>query len=42
MASKTRKTIVIRKKKIARKGLKRKANLRNKGTTPTAKVLFAD
>jgi hypothetical protein len=42
MASKTRKTKVIRKKKIARKGVKRKAALRNKGTTPKSKVLFAD
>lgn len=42
MASKTRKTKIIRKKKITRQGVKRKAALRNKGTTPTAKELFAD
>lgn len=42
MASKTRKTKVIRKKKLTRKGVKRKAALRNKGTTPKAKALFAD
>ena len=42
MASKTRRTKVIRKKKLLRKGVKRKAALRNKGTTPKAKELFAD
>lgn len=42
MASKTRKTKIIRKKKLARKGVKRKAALRNKGTTPKKKDLFAD
>jgi hypothetical protein len=42
MASKTRKTKIIRKKKLTRKGVKRKAALRSKGSTPKAKVLFAD
>lgn len=42
MASKTRRTKIIRKKKLARKGVKRKAALRNKGTTPKVKALFGD
>jgi hypothetical protein len=42
MASKTRRTKVIRKKKQLRRGVKRKAALRNKGTTPKAKALFQD
>lgn len=42
MASKTRKTKIIRKKKVARMGTKRKAALRNKGTTPKKKDLFGD
>ncbi len=42
MASKTKKTEHIRKRKKATSGTKRKAALRNKGTTKSAKVLFKD
>lgn len=41
MASKTKKTKVIRKHKRAAQGKRRKAALR-KGTTKSAKTLFAD
>lgn len=34
MASPTRKTELVRKSKIAKKGQRRKKELRNKGTTP--------
>ncbi len=34
MASPTRKTELKRKSKVAKKGSRRKKNLRNKGTTP--------
>lgn len=40
MASKTKRTETIRKKKLVRKGVKRKANLRNKGTSKSDKELF--
>ena len=40
--SKTTKTELIRKKKANSAGKKRKAGLRNKGTTPKAKTLFGD
>ncbi len=40
MASKTKKTETIRKKKLAGKGVKRKAKLRNQGTSKTDKELF--
>jgi len=42
MASKTKKTETIRSHKKASAGKKRKAGLRNKGTTKTAKALFKD
>lgn len=42
MASKTKKTELKRKHKKMRQGTKRKAALRNKGTSKSAKVLFAD
>lgn len=42
MASKTKRTETIRKKKLARKGVKRKADLRAKGSTKSKKVLFGD
>jgi hypothetical protein len=42
MASKTRKTKIIRKKKKANMGTKRKAKLRSEGTTPKKKALFGD
>lgn len=40
MASKTKKTETIRKKKLLRKGVKRKAKLRNQGTSKSDKELF--
>lgn len=42
MASKTKKTEVIRKHKKAAAGSKRKAALRTKGSTKTKKALFGD
>lgn len=42
MASKTRRTKVIRKHKKARSGAKAKAARRNKGTSKSPKVLFGD
>lgn len=42
MASKTRKTKIIRKRKLARKGVKRKAKLRTQGTSKSDKVLFGE
>ncbi|MES3039318.1 MAG: hypothetical protein V4736_15525 [Bdellovibrionota bacterium] len=42
MASKTQRTETIRKKKLVRKGVKRKAALRNKGSTKKTKELFGD
>lgn len=42
MASKTKRTETIRKHKKARAGAKRKAALRNKGTTKSAKTLFGN
>jgi hypothetical protein len=42
MASKTKRTETIRKHKKATSGKKRKAALRNKGTTKSAKTLFKD
>jgi hypothetical protein len=42
MASKTKKTEYIRERKKATSGTKRKAALRGKGTTKSAKVLFKD
>lgn len=42
MASKTRRTETIRKKKLSRQGVKRKAALRNKGTTASKKELFGE
>ncbi|HEY8272663.1 MAG TPA: hypothetical protein VIG33_17345 [Pseudobdellovibrionaceae bacterium] len=42
MASKTKKTEYIRERKKATSGTKRKAALRTKGTTKTAKALFKD
>lgn len=42
MASKTKRTETIRKHKKAASGTKRKAALRNKGTTKSPKVLFKD
>jgi hypothetical protein len=42
MASKTKKTEYIRERKRATSGTKRKAALRNKGTTKSAKALFKD
>lgn len=42
MASKTKRTETIRKKKLTGKGKKRKAALRGKGSTKSSKVLFAD
>lgn len=42
MASKTKKTEYVREKKRSTQGTKRKAALRNKGTTKSAKVLFKD
>lgn len=42
MASKTKRTEIIRKHKKAASGTKRKAALRTKGSTKTKKVLFGD
>lgn len=42
MASKTKRTETIRKRKVARSGAKRKAASRTKGTTRSAKQLFKD
>ena len=42
MASKTKKTKIIRKHKKARAGTKRKAALRTKGSTKSKKALFQD
>jgi hypothetical protein len=42
MASKTRRTKIIRKRKLVRKGVKRKAKLRSQGTTKTDKELFGE
>ncbi len=42
MASKTKKVEYIREKKRSTSGKKRKAALRNKGTTKSAKALFKD
>ncbi len=42
MASKTQKLETIRKRKAARSGGRRKAGLRNQGTTKSAKELFGD
>lgn len=42
MASKTKRTELIRKHKKARSGAKSKAARRNKGSTKTAKALFGD
>lgn len=40
MASKTKRTESIRKRKLVRKGVKRKAKIRTKGSTKTDKELF--
>jgi len=42
MASKTKRTETIRERKKSTSGAKRKAALRNKGTTKSAKTLFKD
>lgn len=42
MASKTKRTETIRSHKKSSAGKKRKASLRNKGTTKSAKTLFKD
>jgi hypothetical protein len=42
MASKTKKTEYIREKKRTTQGKKRKAGVRTKGTTKSAKALFKD
>ncbi len=42
MASKTKRTEMIRKHKKAAAGTKRKAALRTKGSTKTKKALFGD
>ena len=42
MASKTKKLETIRKHKLVRQGVKRKAKLRNEGSTKTKKELFGD
>jgi hypothetical protein len=42
MASKTKKLEIIRRRKKAREGNKRKAALRTKGSTKSAKTLFGD
>ncbi len=42
MASKTRKTEIIRERKVSKQGRKRKAKLRTAGTTRTAEQLFED
>ena len=42
MASKTKRTETIRKKKLARKGVKRKAKLKSQGSTKSDKQLFGE
>lgn len=42
MASPAKQTATIRKRKKSKAGNKRKAKLRNNGTTPTAAQLFGD
>lgn len=42
MASKTKRTETVRKKKLSGKGARRKAALRGKGTTRKASELFKD
>lgn len=42
MASKTKRTKIIRKHKKARAGAKRKASVRTKGSTKSKKTLFGD
>lgn len=42
MASKTKRTETIRDRKAARRGRKRKAALRTKGSTKSEKALFGD
>jgi hypothetical protein len=42
MASKTKKLELIRKHKLVRQGVKRKAALRTKGSTKSKKTLFGD
>ncbi len=42
MASKTKKLEIIRERKVAGRGKKRKAALRTKGSTKSPKVLFGD
>lgn len=42
MASKTKRTKTIRQRKTVTRGKKRKAALRNKGTTKSRKELFGD
>lgn len=42
MASSAKRTGVIRKRKAAKAGNKRKAKARNQGTTPTEQELFGD
>lgn len=42
MASKTKRTETIRERKVARRGRKRKAALRTKGSTKSAKSLFGE
>lgn len=42
MASATKRTSLVRKRKHARAGAKRKTKLRNKGTTQRAADLFKD
>lgn len=42
MASPTKKTQLKRKRRDSRRGAKRKADLRSKGSTPTQAKLFGD
>ncbi len=42
MASKTQRTETIRARKAQKRGAKRKAALRTKGSTKSAKALFGD
>jgi hypothetical protein len=42
MASKTKRTEMIRKRKKAAEGTKRKSKLRTKGSTKSKKTLFGD
>ena len=42
MSSPAKQTATIRKRKNTKAGNKRKAKLRNQGTTPTAAKLFGD